>query len=262
MNAPNRTLIELKHITAGYDGTPVLTDVNLTIAEGDFIGVIGPNGGGKTTLLKVILGLLKPISGEACLPADTRNLFGYLPQNSTFDRRFPISVREVVMSGLMAEKKLYRAYTRQDKAAADALLDKYGLGTYRKAIIGELSGGQAQRAFLCRAIISSPRILILDEPTTYVDSHFEKEFYTILQELGKTMSIVMVSHDLGTICSYVKTIACVNHTLHYHPSNLIYAEQLEAYNCPIELLSHGAVPHRVVTTHPDTHTEPIHTDKP
>ena len=245
------TILELKNITAGYEGIPVLKEVNLAIKEQDFIGIIGPNGGGKTTLLKVILGLMKPFSGDIHYYVSKTNLFGYLPQNSQFDRRFPISVREVVMSGLMSEKKLYRYYSRQDRIKADELLIKYGMGDYSKAPIGELSGGQMQRVFLCRAIISSPRILILDEPTTYVDSNFEKEFYTILKELNKTLSIVMVSHDLGTICSYVKTIACVNHGLHYHQSNLISTEQLQSYNCPIELISHGPVPHRVLTDHSD-----------
>lgn len=246
------TILELQNITAGYENIPVLKNVNLPVKAQDFIGIIGPNGGGKTTLLKVILGLLKPYEGEIHYYAPKQNLFGYLPQNSRFDQRFPINVREVVLSGLMSDKGLYRSYTREDRIKADELLEKYGMASYKKSPIGELSGGQMQRVFLCRAIISSPRILILDEPTTYVDSNFEKEFYSILKELNKTLSIVMVSHDLGTICSYVKTIACVNHGLHYHHSNLITAEQLQSYNCPIELISHGRIPHRVLTDHSET----------
>lgn len=173
-------LLELKNITAGYEGKPILQQVNFSIHEGDFIGVIGPNGGGKTTLLKVILGLLKPFSGEVIYHAPKHNLFGYLPQNSQFDRYFPISVTETVMSGLLSEKGLCRPYTRADRRKATELLRKYGMADYLSRPIGELSGGQMQRVFLCRAIISSPRILILDEPTTYVDSNFEKEFYPIL----------------------------------------------------------------------------------
>lgn len=242
-------ILELKDITAGYDHQPVLEHVNFTIREGDFIGIIGPNGGGKTTLLKVILGLLKPFSGEVNYHTSKQNLFGYLPQNNRFDQRFPINVTEVVLSGLMSGKGLYKSYTRADRKKAWELLDKYGMGNYKKSPIGDLSGGQMQRVFLCRAIISSPRILILDEPTTYVDSNFEKEFYPILEELNKSLSIVMVSHDLGTICSYVKTIACVNRELHYHNSNLISPEQLQSYHCPIELITHGTIPHRVLKTH-------------
>ncbi len=243
------TILELKQITAGYDDKVMLHDVNLQIHEQDFIGIIGPNGGGKTTLLKVILGLLKPFKGDVIYHRPKQNLFGYLPQNNQFDRRFPICVEEVVLSGLLSEKGFFKRYTRSDRQKAIELLNKYGMGAYPKTPIGELSGGQMQRVFLCRAIISSPQVLILDEPTTYVDSNFEKEFYTILNELNKTMSIVMVSHDLGTICSYVKTIACVNRRLHYHNSNLITTEQLKSYNCPIELISHGKIPHRVLTDH-------------
>ena len=257
-------ILELKNVSAGYDHEVILHQVNLKIYEHDFLGIIGPNGGGKTTLLKVILGLLKPYSGEVIYPVSRQNLFGYLPQNSRFDQRFPIDVTEVVLSGLMSEKGLYKSYTRAEKQKAWDLLDQYGMGAYKKAPIGDLSGGQMQRVFLCRAIIASPRILILDdstsavdtktdakirEPTTYVDSNFEKEFYTILEELNKSLSIVMVSHDLGTICSYVKTIACVNRELHYHNSNLISAEQLQSYHCPIELITHGKIPHRVLKEH-------------
>lgn len=243
------TILELKHITAGYDGQSVLHDVNLQVNEQDFIGVIGPNGGGKTTLLKIILGLLKPYEGEVIYHQSKHNLFGYLPQNSRFDRHFPISVTEVVLSGLLSEKGLKGHYTREDRKKARTLLEKYGMGNYLNSPIGELSGGQMQRVFLCRAIVSSPRLLILDEPATYVDCDFEKELYNILRELNQSLSIIMVSHDLGTICSYVKTIACVNRSLHYHNSNLISPEQLKSYHCPIELISHGQIPHRVLTNH-------------
>lgn len=243
------TILELKHVTAGYEGRPVLEDVSLQVHEKDFIGVIGPNGGGKTTLLKIILGLLKPDKGEVVYQRSKHNLFGYLPQNSRFDRNFPIHVTEVVLSGLLSEKGLTGHYTREDRKKAEMLLEKYGMGHYLNTPIGELSGGQMQRVFLCRAIVSSPQLLILDEPTTYVDCDFEKELYNILRELNQTLSIIMVSHDLGTICSYVKTIACVNRGLHYHHSNLISPEQLKSYRCPIELISHGQIPHRVLTNH-------------
>ena len=245
-------LLELREITAGYEQAVVLRDVNLTIHEHDFIGIIGPNGGGKTTLLKVILGLLKPFSGEIVYHISKQSLFGYLPQNSRFDARFPISVKEVVLSGLMSEKGIFKAYTKVDHKRVEEILEVYGMSDYKNRPIGELSGGQMQRVFLCRAIISSPKILILDEPSTYVDANFEMEFYSLLKELNEKMSIVMVSHDLGTICSYVKTIACVNGGLHYHESNLITPEQLKLYNCPIELISHGTVPHRVLLEHDET----------
>ena len=141
------TLITLKNITAGYDNQTVLQNVNLTISEGDFIGIIGPNGGGKTTLLKVILGLLKPFSGEIIYSVSRQNLFGYLPQNNRFDQRFPINVTEVVLSGLMSEKGLYKSYTRQERQRAWELLEAYGMGNYKKSPIGDLTGGKLKREY-------------------------------------------------------------------------------------------------------------------
>lgn len=243
-------LLELKNIYASYNGETILKDVNLNIFENDFIGVVGPNGGGKTTLLRVILGLLKPYNGEVIINnQDNQALFGYLPQYNNFDSSFPISVKEVILSGLMSEKKLYKRYTSEDISKANDLMKRTGIWDHRKSNIGEISGGQMQRALLCRAIISSPKILILDEPITYVDSNFENELYQILDELNKKMAIVMVSHDIGMISSHVKSIACINRELHYHASNMISVEQLNSYGCPIDLITHGSVPHRVLPKH-------------
>ena len=139
-----KELLELKGITAGYEQTVVLRDVNLAIHAHDFIGIIGPNGGGKTTLLKVILGLLKPFSGEIVYHVSKQSLFGYLPQNSRFDARFPISVKEVVLSGLMSEKGIFKAYTKVDRKRVEEILEVYGMSDYKNRPIGELSGGQMQ----------------------------------------------------------------------------------------------------------------------
>lgn len=242
-------LITLKGISAAYDGDEVLSDVNLDIYDDDFLGVIGPNGGGKTTLVKVILGTL-PHSGtieyaDGLIVNGIRRI-GYLPQQSVFDRSFPISVSEVVVSGLQAEK---RRYTKPDFVQARKLLEMTGIADLEKRPIGEISGGQMQRALLCRALISEPRLLILDEPATYVDNRFEGELYEILQHLNERMAIMMVSHDIGTITSVVKSIVCVNRTVHRHDSNLITAEQLENYNCPIQIVSHGTIPHTVLEKH-------------
>ncbi|MCT4601314.1 MAG: ABC transporter ATP-binding protein [Marinifilum sp.] len=239
-------LLELKSINAAYDDKLVLKDVNLVVKQNDFVGIIGPNGGGKTTLLKVILGILKPLSGEINVNGCT---IGYLPQINQIDKKFPIAVRDVVLSGLMGAKKLFGRYSSENRKRADELMKQMGILHLKNKNIGELSGGQLQRVFLCRAIVADPQLLILDEPDTYVDSSFEGELYDILDQLNDHMAIVIVSHDVGTICSHVKTIACVNQTLCYHDSNIISQEQLAAYNCPIDLITHGEVPHRVLKHH-------------
>ncbi len=243
-----KKILELQQISAAYDHQLVLKDVNLSIYRNDFLGIIGPNGGGKTTLLKIMLGLMKPTKGKL-IKVDKSINIGYLPQINPIDNKFPITVSEVVMSGLMSTKRLLQQYTKADKATVHQLLEEMNLANFSKKNIGELSGGQLQRVLLCRAIISHPDLLILDEPDTYVDTNFEGELYEKLHQLNDKMAIVVVSHDVGTICSHVKTIACVNKTLCYHNSNIISQEQLKAYNCPIDLITHGEVPHRVLKHH-------------
>nr|MBE6192220.1 ABC transporter ATP-binding protein [Rikenellaceae bacterium] len=246
-------LITLHNVSVAYEGYEALQQVNLEIDEYDFIGVIGPNGGGKTSLVKAILGTI-PHSGEirfaSELFAHGERLIGYMPQISDFDRAFPISVHEVVLSGLQGRRGFRHRYTKEDKQRVDALLEQYGIARIAHRPIGEISGGQMQRALLCRAIISEPKLLILDEPTNFVDNQFEHELYHALQALNERMAIVMISHDLGTISSVVKEIVCVNRTVHRHHSNIITPEQLANYNCPIQLLSHGHVPHTVLEHHP------------
>ncbi len=245
-------LVELDKITAGYGNQIVLTDVSLTIHDRDFIGVIGPNGGGKTTLLKVIIGLLAPVSGSIRYFAegkDRYNFIGYLPQLMQYDHKFPITAMDVVLSGIMAGNRLMKRITESEREQAVRLLEQMGVAHLQKKAIGELSGGERQRLFLCRSIISNPRLLILDEPDTFVDNRFEHDLYELLSDLNDHMAVIMVSHDIGTISSNVKTIACVNRRLHYHPSNMITEQQLAAYDCPIQLITHGNVPHTVLKKH-------------
>ena len=246
-------LIDIKHITVGYDENIILADVSLTINDNDFIGVIGPNGGGKTTLLKTILGLLVPISGEVvfhdCMTEGNHHRIGYLPQINNIDRKFPISVSDVVKSGLMSRKRIIKRYDKKDTEFAGQLMQEMGIYEIRNTAIGELSGGQIQRALLCRALVNQPKLLVLDEPNTYVDNRFEKELYEKLRVLNENIAILLVSHDLGTISTYVKSIACVNHSLHYHPGNKITPELMEAYECPIQIITHGQIPHTVLHTH-------------
>jgi len=249
-----KKIIEIKSVDAGYGSNIVLRDISLTIREKDFLGIIGPNGGGKTTLLKLILGLIKPIKGSIKYHLNIRagskyTDIGYLPQFNETDRKFPITVKDVVLSGLMPANKLIHRYSKIDKANVEKLLQRLGIDDKQDYPVGDLSGGQLQRVFLARAIISTPSLLVLDEPGTYVDNRFEKELYELLRELNNEMAILLVSHDIGIISAYVKTIACVNTRLTYHDSNVITAEQLEIYNCPVDIITHGKVPHRVLHVH-------------
>lgn len=245
-------LLEIKNITVSYSSKIVLENATFSVFENDFIGIIGPNGGGKTTLLKAILGLVQPASGQIVFHGKMKERgtkIGYLPQVNKFDNRFPISVYEVILSGLVNHNNWRSGLLRNGKAKVDNILHQLGIESIAQKPIGELSGGQMQRAFLGRAIISEPKLLVLDEPDTYVDNQFESELYRKLKELNKEMAILLVSHDVGTISAHVKSIACVNRELHYHPSNIISPEQLKSYNCPIQIITHGSVPHTVLETH-------------
>ncbi|MDO9614442.1 MAG: metal ABC transporter ATP-binding protein [Bacteroidota bacterium] len=244
-----KKLLEIKNLSAGYENQVVLENVTLDIFSNDFIGVIGPNGGGKTTLIKTILGLIKPISGELNLLINKKNI-GYLPQVNQIDKRFPITVFDVVRSG-KADTALFSSFqkNRQEKEKAESLLREMGISNLRNKSIGELSGGQMQRVFLCRALMNEPELLVLDEPSTYVDNNFEGELYLKLKELSDRMAILLISHDVGTISFFVKTIACVNRNLHHHPSNIISEEQLASYNCPLQIITHGDIPHTVLKLH-------------
>ncbi|MCF8404822.1 MAG: ABC transporter ATP-binding protein [Bacteroidales bacterium] len=252
MEESKNILIELHNISAAYNGEDVLQEVNFKICERDFIGVIGPNGGGKTTLVKVILGLLKPRKGKIFNHIDGNeesSCIGYLPQINNIDKRFPISVKEVVLSGFMFKMMNKRTNTQTQVNAANDIMKETGIFEIKDKPIGELSGGQMQRVLLCRSVVSNPRLLILDEPNTFVDNQFEGELYKMLKRFNKSMAIVMISHDVGMISAHVKTIACVNRALHYHQSNIITEQQLKEYNCPIQLITHGEIPHTVLKTH-------------
>lgn len=247
------SLVELRNVSVAYDSAVVLDGVNLKIEADDFVGVIGPNGGGKTTLVKTILKAL-PYSGDVVYSPEIeccgfRNI-GYMPQVTDIDRKFPISVAEVVLSGLQSQKRLWGRYRRvSDRRKARELMALCGIDRLERQPIGTLSGGQFQRMLLCRAVIADPRLLILDEPANFVDNQFEKELYLLLKQFNERMAIVMVSHDLGTIATEVKSIVCVNRHVHRHNSNVITPEQLDNYHCPIQLLTHGTVPHTVLEEH-------------
>ena len=249
-----RPLIEVSHVNAFYGATQALDDVSLSIFEGDFLGIIGPNGGGKTTLLHVMLGLKKQRSGTVSYYNNgtrAREIaIGYLPQENAIDRQFPITVFDVVLSGLSRQKPLLRPFTRAQRQQAMETIGKMGLQGLESRPIGALSGGQLQRAMLARAVVSKPRVLMLDEPNTYIDKRFEAQMYDMLNAINRHCAVVIVSHDIGTVLQNVRNVACVNRTLHYHSGAEITTEDIEhGFGCPVELLGHGDLPHRVLKNH-------------
>lgn len=250
----NNRIIKIDNLSAGYENKAVLHDINLEVAEKDFLGIIGPNGGGKTTLMKVILGLLEPTEGKITyydngIPTERLEI-GYLQQYNSIDKKFPISVYEVILSGLNRQKNLFRRFTKEHHERVKETISMMGLEGMENKPIGQLSGGQMQRALLGRAIVSDPKAIILDEPNTYIDKRFEARLYSLLEEINKERTIILVSHDIGSVLQNVKSIACVNGTLDYHPQSEVSAEWIEEkLQCPIELLGHGELPHRVLKKH-------------
>ena len=175
---------------------------------------------------------------------------GYLPQYNQIDKKFPISVEEVILSGLSGEKGLLRRYTEEQRARVREVVSRMGLEGLERRPIGQLSGGQMQRVLLGRAVISQPDLVILDEPNTYIDKRFEAKLYELLEDINRRCAIILVSHDIGTILQTVKTIACVNETLDYHPDTEVPVEWIDKhFGCPIDLLGHGNLPHRVLKSH-------------
>jgi zinc transport system ATP-binding protein len=247
-------IVNIEDVWVHYDGTPILEGVSLTVTRGDFLGIIGPNGGGKTTLLKVILGLIHPSRGTVSVlgqpPEKARQDMGYIPQYNLFDRDFPINVRDTVLMGCNGTAGLIKRYSREDRERAQEALKVVGMLSYQDHQLGKLSGGEQQRVFIARALVGRPRLLLLDEPTASVDSSVQTEFYELLVRLKKDMTIIMVSHDISAVSIYVDNIACLNRHLYYHGSKEIEPEVLEAtYKCPVQLIAHGTIPHRVLKEH-------------
>ena len=248
-----REVITVRHLWAGYNGEPVLEDVNLTANELDFIGLIGPNGSGKTTLFKVLLGLVPPMRGEVRICGQSveegRQHVGYVPQSVEFDRDFPIIVWDVIHMGRLSHRRLLRRYTAEDEAAVAEALRDVDMLHLRSHAIGELSGGQRQRVYIARALATEPSILLLDEPMASVDPRVSVSIYELLSQLNERITILMVSHDMSAISSHVKTVGCLNRRLFYHGEKQLTPDMLEAaYQCPIDLIAHG-VSHRVFPVH-------------
>ena len=226
----SKPIIQIEHVSAEYDGKQVFKDINLTVYQDDYLGIIGPNGGGKTTLMRLILGLKKPTEGSIHFCSEGKEIsMGYLPQYNDLDKQFPISVYEVVLSGLSKSKSLFARYTKQHHQQVAETLERMQISDLKDRHIGALSGGQLQRVLLARAIVSKPDVVILDEPNTYIDRRFQKQMYEMLEQINKECAIIIVSHDIAEVLNNVKHVACVNHNLHYHDTTDMPKEKLEEH---------------------------------
>lgn len=247
-------LVKLEDVWVHYDGDPILEGVSLSLAQDTFLAIIGPNGGGKTTLLRIILGLVKPSRGRVSVFGDTpehgRKYIGYIPQHNLFDRDFPINIWDAVLMGRYGRAGLIKRYSLEDKRSAEKALRTVKMFDHKDRQVGKLSGGEQQRVFIARALVTEPRLLLLDEPTASIDATMQTEFYELLDRLKQQMTIILVSHDISAVSIFVDEIACLNRQLYYHGSKEIEPEILEAtYKCPIQMIAHGTVPHRVLKDH-------------
>jgi zinc transport system ATP-binding protein len=240
--------IEVNNIDVYYDEVCALENASLKIRNKSFLGIIGPNGGGKSTLLKVLLHLKKPSSGEVII----RNglTLGYVPQFAFFDRTFPISVEDVVLMGKL-ERNLtfFRKHNTRDIRKAEEILSRMGIEDLRNRQIGELSGGQLQKVLIARALVTDPDVLLLDEPSSSLDSTTKEEVFEFLKELNKEKTVVVVTHDMEIIFDYIDSIACVNKDIHYHDEDkAISVNNIEEiFGCPINvLLQTGTLNKRVI----------------
>ncbi len=246
-----KKLVELKDVNFSYNGTPVLSNINLDIMEKDIMAIIGPNGGGKTTLLKIILGLVRPSSGRVLVfgsrPEIGRKDIGYLQQNPGIDFDFPLSVFDAVLMGRY--RGPFKRYDKTDRDAVFKALELVDMDGYAKRHISMLSGGQLQRVLIARAISRKPRLLLMDEPLSNIDPGTQKSVYGLFKRLADKMSVVFVTHDISAVSAYVEKVVCLNGRLYYHgPKEGSLGRLEDAYGCPIEMIAHG-IPHRVLKSH-------------
>nr|NJM00879.1 ABC transporter ATP-binding protein [Desulfobacula sp.] len=233
--------IILENVSFAYKQSNILEDVTLFIDRGEFASIVGPNGGGKTTLLKLILGLLKPDKGRISIfgkpPEQARQKIGYMPQYAPLDMNFPATVMDVVLMGRLAEKTFW--FSKKDRSEALAAIDEVGMGSFAGTGFNELSGGQRQRILIARALCSRPDLLLLDEPTANVDHETEVNLFSILQALNSKMTILVVSHDLGFVSKYVKSVICVNRKVVIHPTTLMNGMLIkDIYHGDLKMVRH------------------------
>ncbi|WP_419770385.1 MAG: metal ABC transporter ATP-binding protein [Candidatus Marinarcus sp.] len=232
-----KTFIEIKNLCFAYDKENVLENINLDVAHDDFLAIIGPNGGGKSTLLKLILGLLKPKSGKIMVNVD-RAFLGYVPQNTNLNINFPITALEVVLMGHIGGKRTLFGYSKEERSCAMNSLKQVGMEDFADIKIGNLSGGQRQRVFIARALCANPKIILLDEPTASIDVKGQQEVYDLLKRLSQNIAVVVVSHDISVLLNYAKNVVHVNKSMVYHKLQEMNNKVKEGEHlCEVELLA-------------------------
>lgn len=241
-------VVELEQITFGYDSKPVISEVSLQIRERDFVWVVGPNGGGKTTLVKLILGLLRPKQGRVTVfgkpPAEIRERIGYMPQHVTLDDKFPFTVLDVALMGRLGCDRGVGRYSRQDREVASSALSQVGLADLGRRPIRELSGGQLRRLLIARALTAEPELLILDEPTANLDRGVERDLFDILHQLNQKLTVILVSHDPAFVSDFVEEVVCVNRQVSIHPTSALEGELVdELYGRQVRLVRHDQHQH-------------------
>ena len=247
--------LELCDVSFDRRGVPILENVDLILKRGDYMAVLGPNGGGKTTLIKVILGAITPSTGTVRVfggpPSSARGRVGYVPQHARFDLEFPIRVLDVVLMGRLHAKRWFRRFSADDRRIAREQLERMEIADLAHRPIGALSGGQLQRVLIARALALEPELLLLDEPTSSLDGKMEHGLWELLDTISEKLSLVVVSHDIGAISRHVSRVGCLNRKLHVHASRQLTPDIIEAaYGCPVDLVAHGH-PHRVLHAHPE-----------
>lgn len=238
-----KNAVEISDLTFRYGELMVLDSIDLKVSEKEFIGVVGPNAGGKSTLLKIILGLLQPTGGSVSVlgtsPVRARKKLGYVPQHPTFPRDFPITVGQAVLMGRLGVTKPFAGYAADDIVIADKAMTETEIERLASRRLNTLSGGQLQRVMLARALVSQPELLLLDEPTSNIDTRLESEIFDLLRDLNKRMAIVVVSHDIGFISGYVERVACLNRTLVCHDTESMDGRMLqELYGSDVHMVAH------------------------
>jgi len=256
--AKEKSAVSISGLTVKYGSTTALSGISIDISEGEYLGIIGPNGGGKTTLLKSILGLVLPAHGRIEVfgkkPGSAGNLIGYVPQITSLEKNFPVTVGEVVLTGMLAPGlSFFHKYSLQDKKMTQQIQEDVGIYDIRDRMVSELSGGEFQKMLIARALVSGPQLLLLDEPTANVDASSRDHIFSLLKDLNRTMTIMLVTHDLLAVSSHVKSLACLNNRLVYHGGTEINEKIVSTlYGCPVDLIAHG-VPHRVLKEHSEGH---------